>query len=824
MTKRRPLALGAAAVLGLGSLFIAAPAMAEDTSAQDPTQQQAAVAPFGAEQAQALALEAAAAQTGEAPEVLAQQRDAGEILIAQGGHIAIVDPAIPAGAAEFHTHADSNHAAAIPGDPVGGSRPGAPVTIYLDFDGETVEGTAWNDPSANEQAEPVFNMDPATGLDQNAIWERIAEDYAPFNVNVTLTNPGADALYKSSADDATYGSHLVFTDSYPEFGEGSGGIAFVGGTGSEYLSPAFVFTQGVGGNTESAADAGAHEVGHNFGLSHDGFGSAEYYQPEGGIWGPIMGAPYNSPLTQWSNGDYAQATNQEDDLALITDRSKASQVYLGFQNDAGDVFSGTQACIPTGVDPANPKPGDIIYPLGPNGDCNPAGTEAFTATFEFTDRADYAADDHGDDAASATTLNNADNSFSDEGVIGSTGDVDVFKLTTGGGQIAARVDVAEVGANLNSKLTLTDSSGDVVAEDNQTVALQGNSVTGLSSEVSADVNAGIYYLAVTGVGQGDPGSATIEAANGFSSYGSLGNYTISGQAPVFDADPVVIISPEDGSAIEAGGATVEVVGTAEAGADVTVTANGELYAATANDSGAWNVDVTAAVAGETKIEASEVVDGIAVEGTDAVTVVAPVAEPVVTSPKEGDTTSETPTFTGTGIAGAEVSVDVVEAGEEAQPAARAAAAAAPAVTTVDENGNWSVTIAALADGSYSASAVQTINNVTSDPTAPITFTAQAAVVTADADANGTAGAGADGSAGAGADGSASAGAGANGTAGAGGSGVGVNGSGSADGSLANTGADFDFAPMIGLITLALLVSGGVLAAVAIRQRKLHVES
>ncbi|UOQ56604.1 S1 family peptidase [Leucobacter allii] len=43
MTKRRPLALGAAAALGLGSLFIAAPAMAEDTAApeasttQDPT-------------------------------------------------------------------------------------------------------------------------------------------------------------------------------------------------------------------------------------------------------------------------------------------------------------------------------------------------------------------------------------------------------------------------------------------------------------------------------------------------------------------------------------------------------------------------------------------------------------------------------------------------------------------------------------------------------------------------------------------------------------------------------------------------------------------
>ena len=258
VTKHRPFALGAAAVLGLGSLFIAAPAMAEDAGVQDPTQQEAALAPYDADQAQASALQAASAQTGQAPEVLAQQRNAGEIFIAQGGQIAIVDPAVQGGAAAFHSQVDSKQAATIPGDPAGGSRPGAPVTIYLDFDGETVEGTAWNDPNANMQAEPVFSMLPAAGLDQNAIWERIAEDYAPFNVNVTLTNPGADALYKTSADDTTYGSHLVFTDSYPAFGEGAAGIAFIGGTGSKYLSPAFVFTQAVGVNSKAAADAGTH--------------------------------------------------------------------------------------------------------------------------------------------------------------------------------------------------------------------------------------------------------------------------------------------------------------------------------------------------------------------------------------------------------------------------------------------------------------------------------------------------------------------------------------------------------------------------------------
>lgn len=804
MTKQRPLALGAVAALGLGSLFLAAPAMAEGTGLQDPTQQEATVESFDADVAQALALQAAVAQTGESPEALAQQRDAGEILIAQGGHIAILDPAVQARAPESHSRRASAPAAPIPGDPVGGSRPGAPVTIYLDFDGGNVAGTAWNDPDVNDQAEPVYAMLPAVNLDQHAIWERIAEDYAPFNVNVTITDPGADALFKTSADDATYGSHLMFTDSYPAFAEGSGGIAFIGGTGSEYLSPAFVFTQGVSDDSKFAADAGAHEIGHNFGLSHDGFGTEEYYQPQTGTWGPIMGAPYSSSLTQWSNGDYAQATNQEDDLAVITDRSAAAPVFIGFQSATGEPFHDTHGCVPEEVDPADPQPGDLIYQLGANGDCDPPG-EAYTATFEFTDRADPAADDHGDDAASATVLDNADHSFSETGVIGSTGDVDVFALTTGTGELSARVEVAAVGATLNSKLTLTDSSGKVLAEDNQAVALLGDSVTGLSSAVSARVTAGTYYLAVTGVGHGDPALVTAEAANDFSSYGSLGNYRISGAAPAFAAAPVVITSPADGSAVAAGGARVEVVGTAEAGAEVTVTAHGAAASVLADDMGAWTVDVRAAIAGETRIVASSVVGGIPVDGSDTVTVVAPVAQPVITSPKSDEKLATTPTVTGTGIAGAQVTLSLKRLGAPTD-AAGAAAAPASGTATVDADGSWAVPLAALTDGEYAASAVQTINSVTSAESGQVAFVIQAADAdtNTDTDTDTDTGTHTD-----------------TGTDRA--AGTGGHGARNADGALAQTGAGTSIAPVAGLLTAALLVAGSVLTTVALRRRTLAAD-
>lgn len=212
---------------------------------------------------------AAAAVNNMPQEEVQAQLDAGEIRIAPSGHIAIIDPALttaPQPAAEI-----AGETAAIPGNPTAGSRPGAPVTIYLDFDGAIVTGTGWNEaPGATS-----YDLAGAPGIDPQEVWERVAEDYAPFNVNVTTTEPDDDALYKTSADDATYGSHLVVTDSMPDFGEGSGGIAILSSMGAEYLSPAFVFTEGVGGGdsadatAESVSVAASHEVGHNLGLSHD---------------------------------------------------------------------------------------------------------------------------------------------------------------------------------------------------------------------------------------------------------------------------------------------------------------------------------------------------------------------------------------------------------------------------------------------------------------------------------------------------------------------------------------------------------------------------
>ncbi len=72
------------------------------------------------------------------------------------------------------------------------SKPDAPYTIYLDFDGMTVDNWGNNEPGSI----PAFSIDTDTNntspeefLAMGRAWNYVAEDFAPFNVNVTTVNP-----------------------------------------------------------------------------------------------------------------------------------------------------------------------------------------------------------------------------------------------------------------------------------------------------------------------------------------------------------------------------------------------------------------------------------------------------------------------------------------------------------------------------------------------------------------------------------------------------------------------------------------------------------
>ena len=219
------------------------------------------------------------------------------------------------------------------------SNPGADHIIYLDFDGHTTTGTHWNDDHGNPAIiTPAYDTDGDTSNFSTAeresiwyIWQRVAEDFIPFDVNVTTAQPDDDQLKKTSDSDSQWGIRVVIGGDGSWESPGNLGVAYPS-FNWDTDTPAFVFSENADGDTKDVAETISHEVGHALGLEHDGKFKNEYYEGhENGSfdtgWTPIMGNGINN-LTQWSKGDYTGATNKEDDLEIIT-----SQNGFGYRED-----------------------------------------------------------------------------------------------------------------------------------------------------------------------------------------------------------------------------------------------------------------------------------------------------------------------------------------------------------------------------------------------------------------------------------------------------------------------------------------------------------
>ncbi|MEI8180374.1 PKD domain-containing protein [Aestuariivirga sp.] len=375
------------------------------------------------------------------------------------------------------------------------SHPGANRTIYLDFTGATITNTAWNSNGNTITATP-YDIDGNPAAFSTAelqriqyIWQRVAEDYAPFDVDVTTQQPSPDLLTRADANDQVFGTTVVITKTAGVYPCNCGGIAYVGVfnyTGGskppDYYKPAFVFFDMLGsGNEKFVAEAISHEAGHNMGLHHDGTSADAYYAGQGNDgttgWAPIMGVGYYRPLVQFSKGEYSDANNKEEDFVIA-------------QN--------------------------FGLPLR--------------------------LDDYGSNIATATPFVQGTSgnivSGSMDGVVETANDRDVFAIAAGPGTIQATVMPANRSPDMDLVLTLLDGSGNVLVTANPLNALQSSITYNVLTQ-------GSYYLEVRGTGQGNP------AIDGYSNYGSVGNFRLTASYTVpAGTSPVAVINatPTNGQA------------------------------------------------------------------------------------------------------------------------------------------------------------------------------------------------------------------------------------------------------------------------------------
>lgn len=293
-------------------------------------------------------------------------------------------------------------AASAAGIPALASLPGAAASLYLDFDGHFE--SRWG--SYSNVTIPTFDTDGIPSSFSTSelstiqkIWEQVAEDYAPFRINVTTVAPASFAN--------GVGLRVAIGGDSAWLGQSAGGVAYLDSFTNSVVNTAFVFPKNLGnGYAKYVAEAASHEAGHAFGLQHQssysatGTRLADYYGGPGDGRAPIMGNSYSATRGLWWKGTTTSATTIQDDMSVI---AKAAN---GFG---------------------------------------------------------YRPDDHGSTASTATVLTAASGTqLSAAGIVTTTADVDAFRFTTGAGTVSLTLSVPAGINNLDSRLELRNLAGTTI--------------------------------------------------------------------------------------------------------------------------------------------------------------------------------------------------------------------------------------------------------------------------------------------------------------------------------------------------------------------------
>lgn len=353
--------------------------------------------------------------------------------------------------------------------PIFNSRPSAVATLYLDYDGEVVQDPAWD-------GGQLINAQPA-GMDDLEIqesWERVAEDYRVFDINVTTDL----ARYNAAPVGLRMRAIVTPTD---DAGPGTGGVAYLNSftTAGLFFTddiPCWVFALGA----KNSAEAGSHEFGHTFGLLHDGLTDGTVYYAGHGAgdtsWAPIMGVGYTRNVVTWSAGEYRVVRPPP----------------------------GTPA-LPAGTFVGNQRQDDL----------------AIIASNGF----DYLPDIVGDNSAGSKPLTILNDTIVDTtGIIERRTDVDVYYFTVDDGQMLLNINSFIPGPNVDLSVELRTQDGILIQSYPSTNTLD--------IVIDRFVTVGTYELRIEGVGEPHPPvpNAPLPVI-GYTDYSSIGQYSITGTLP-----------------------------------------------------------------------------------------------------------------------------------------------------------------------------------------------------------------------------------------------------------------------------------------------------
>lgn len=322
-------------------------------------------------------------------------------------------------------------------------------TIFLDFDGQTVRSTGWNSGNTLTCAPSTMTSTQITD-----IFNRVSEDFRPFNVNITTDS----TVFLSAPLNKRIRIIVTPTSGWTS---GVGGISYVGSFTWGDDTPAFVFQDRLQNNPKYVAECCSHETGHALGLTHqsaydatcrlvatyaEGTGSGETG------WAPIMGNSYYKNMTGWNDGPTPYGcSNIQDNLTIIT-----SQNGFGYRTD------------------------------------------------DFTAEND----------ATATLLNNA--SFATNGIIETNTDKDAFRIALSNTRTIRfqvnpfAINTANVGANLDIRVDLYNNSNVLLKSYDK--------IGYLDVSIDTTLSAGTYYFVISGTGNAnidDYGSIGAYTISGF---------------------------------------------------------------------------------------------------------------------------------------------------------------------------------------------------------------------------------------------------------------------------------------------------------------------